>query len=105
KIAGFTQKQDGRLAGIASYDLREGKFTKWSEVGQDPRWFRDSKRMLFVHEGKIWLLHTETGVRQIVVQSREWEVERRGIAASADDRWIYFSGSRTAAEVWLGVVE
>lgn len=105
KIAGFTQKGDGTVTGIASYDLREGKFTKWSEVGQDPHWFRDSKRMLFVHEGKVWLLHTDTGVRQIVVQSREWQVERRGIAASEDDRWIYFSGSRTATEVWLGVVE
>jgi len=105
RIAGFTQQADGAITGIASYDLKAGMFTKWSELGQDPHWLNDSKRMFFVHEGKIWLLNTDTSVRQIVVQSKEWDVERRGIAASRDNRWIYFSGSRSDSEIWLGVVE
>ncbi len=104
RIAGFTQRTDGAITGIASFDLKDTKFTKWSEVGQDPHWLNDSKRMFFVHEGKVWLLHTDTGVRQIVVQSKDWDVERRGIGASRDNKWIYFSGSRTDSEVWLGVV-
>jgi len=105
KIAGFTQRADGAIAGIASYDFKESKFTKWSDVGQDPHWLKDSKRLFFVHEGKVWLLHTDTGVRQIVVQSKAWDVERRGIASSSDNDWIYFSGSRTDSEVWLGVID
>lgn len=105
RIAGFTQQAEGAISGIASFDLRDSKFTKWSDVGQDPHWLADSKRLFFVHEGKIWILHTETGVRRIVVQSKDWDVERRGIAASKDNQWIYFSGSRSESEVWLGVVE
>ena len=105
RIAGFTQKADGTITGIASYDLRERKFTQWSDVGQDPYWFSDSRRLLFVHDGRIWLLHTDSGVRQIVVQSKDWQVERRGISFSRDDKWIYFSGSRTDSEIWLGVVD
>ena len=88
-----------------AYDLKGGKFTQWSDVGQDPHWFSDSRRLFFVHEGKIWLLHTDSGVRQIVVQSKDWQVERRGISSSRDDKWIYFSGSRTDSEVWLGVID
>ena len=105
RIAGFTQRTDGAITGIASYDLQASKFTKWSEVGQDPHWLKDSKRLFFVHEGKVWLLHTDTGARQILVQSKEWDVERRGIASSRDNKWIYFSGSRSDAEVWLGVID
>lgn len=105
KIAGFTQQADGLISGIASYDLKASRFTKWSDVGADPHWLNDSRRLFFVHEGKIWLLNTATGVRQIVVQSPDWIVERRGIAASRDDKWIYFSGSRSASEVWLGVID
>jgi Tol biopolymer transport system component len=105
KIAGFTQHTDGSITGIATYDLKASKFTKWSEVGQDPLWLGDSKRLFFVDNGKVWLLNTASGVRQIVVQSPEWTVERRGFAASKDDRWIYFSGSRSDAELWMGVIE
>jgi eukaryotic-like serine/threonine-protein kinase len=105
KIAGFTQHTDGSITGITTYDLKASKFTKWSEVGQDPLWLGDSKRLFFVDNGKVWLLNTASGVRQIVVQSPEWTVERRGIAASKDDRWIYFSGSRSDAELWMGVIE
>ncbi len=105
RIAGFTQRSDGQVTGIVSYDLKEERFTKWSEVGQDPRWLSDSRRLFFVDEGKLWLLNTGTGTRKIIVQSPEWRVERRGMAASRDDRWIYFSGSRNETEIWLGVVE
>lgn len=105
KIAGFTQHTDGSITGITTYDLKASKFTKWSEVGQDPLWLGDSKRLFFVDNGKVWLLNTASGVRQIVVQSPEWTVERRGIAASKDDHWIYFSGSRSDAELWMGVIE
>jgi eukaryotic-like serine/threonine-protein kinase len=104
-IAGFTQTADGAMNGISGYDLKQGTYTRWSEVGQDPVWMRDSRRLLFVHEGKLWLLDTAIGARRIIVQSKDWEVERRGFALSRDDRWIYYSGSRTASDVWLGVVE
>lgn len=105
RIAGFTQRGDGQVTGIVSYDLQEERFTKWSDVGQDPRWLSDSRRLFFVDEGKLWLLNTGSGTRKIIVQSPEWKVERRGLAASRDDRWIYFSGSRSETEIWLGVVE
>jgi Tol biopolymer transport system component len=105
RIAGFTQKSDGNITGIATYDFAQGAFTRWSEVGQDPVWLRDSRRMMFVHEGKLWLLDTADGIRRVVIQSPDWEVERRGFALSRDDRWIYYSGSRTASDVWLGTVE
>ncbi len=105
QIAGFTQTADGSMSGIVTYHLKEQKFTKWSDVGQDPHWLSDSRRLFFVHDGKLWLLDTKDGVRQIVVQSKDWQVERRGIASSPDNRWIYFSGSRADSEVWLGSID
>ena len=105
KIAGFTQRGDGSIAGIATYHLKSGTFSKLSDVGQDPHWLSDSRRLFYVHEGKIWLLDTRSGVRQLLVQSKDWEVERRGIGASRDDKWIYFSGSRADSEIWLGSID
>lgn len=105
QIAGFTQRPDGTIAGIASYDLREKRFTKFSELGQDPVWLHDNRHLLFVHDGMIWLLDTVAGTRKIVMQSKDWQVERRGFAVSRDDKWIYFSGSRTESNVWLGSLD
>ncbi len=105
KLAGFAQQLEGRVTGIVSYELQAGKFTKWTETGQDPRWLADSSRLIYVDDGKVWLLDTARGLRKILIQSSDWQVERRGIAISRDNRWIYFSGSRSESEVWLGVVE
>ncbi len=104
-IAGFTQRADGTITGISTYRLKDGTFNKLTDVGQDPHWLSDSRRLFFVHDGKVWLLDSQTGVKTILVQSRDWEVERRGIASSRDNRWIYFSGSRADSDIWLGSID
>lgn len=105
QIAGFTQRADGAISGVATYTLKDGSFTKLSDVGQDPHWLSDSRRLFFVHDGKVWLLDAKSGVKKIVVQSKDWNVERRGMASSRDDKWIYFSGSRVESEIWFGSID
>ena len=105
RIAGFTQRPDGVVAGIAVYDFRQRRFTKYSDLGQDPVWLHNDRHLLFVHDGMIWLLDTASGIRQPIVKSTDYQVERRGFAISRDDRWLYFSGSRTESNVWLGSLD
>jgi Tol biopolymer transport system component len=106
RIAGFTQAEGGQVTGIATYELATGKFTKVSETGQDPMWLSDSRRLLFVDEGKIYLLDREFPGRRLVLQPRDGlAVERRGFGVSRDDQWIYYSASRVQSEIWLGSVD
>ncbi len=105
KIAGFTQTVDGKISGIATFALREQAFTRYTDTGQDPVWLRDSRRLLFVDDGKIWQLDLKTGAKTAVIASEDWTVERRGFGLSRDDQWIYWSGSKVESEVWLGALE
>ncbi|MDX2268236.1 MAG: protein kinase [Bryobacter sp.] len=106
QLAGFTQADGGRITGVMVLDLASGKFERWSENGQDPVWLRDSARLLYVDEGKIYLRRRGGLTRQLVVAPKEdLTVERRGFALSRDNRWIYFSASRVQSEVWLGSLE
>lgn len=105
QLAGFTQRKDGTVSGITSYEWKSNRFTRLSSAGQDPVWLKDSKRLLYVDEGKVWLLDTAGGAKRIVLRGQDYQVERRGFALSRDDQWIYFSGARTESEIWLGALE
>jgi Tol biopolymer transport system component len=105
-IAGFTQNEAGLVSGVATFDLASGDFEKLSETGQDPVWLRDSRRLLFVDDGKIYLLRRNGATRKLVFAPKDGlAVERRGFALSKDDQWIYYSASRVESEVWVGAVD
>jgi Tol biopolymer transport system component/serine/threonine protein kinase len=103
KLAGFTQAEAGRITGIAVLDLATGRFEKLSESGQDPYWLKDSQRLLYVDEGKLYLIRQGGLTRQLVLAPPDGRmVEQRGFALSRDNQWIYYSGSRVQSDVWVG---
>jgi len=96
-IAGFLNRGDG----LALYYPATQTYRRLSDVGSDPVWLSDSRRLLFHHHGAIHLLDTASGRQHEVLSISPEEVARRGFAVSSDDRNIYFSVSTTEADVWL----
>jgi Tol biopolymer transport system component len=100
-LAGFLQERDGTLSGIAVYSFATDSYTKLTSFGLDPIWLSDSRRLLFNHQGRIYLVDAETKRTQEVLSIAPYEIGRRGFAVSRDDRTIYFSLATTEADLWL----
>jgi Tol biopolymer transport system component len=96
-LAGFL----GRDNGIAVYNVQSRTYRRLNNTGADPVWLSDSKRLLFLDKGKIFLLDSATGVTRELVSATPEEIARRGFSISPDDRRIYFSVSTTEADVWM----
>ncbi|MGH9722233.1 MAG: protein kinase domain-containing protein, partial [Bryobacteraceae bacterium] len=56
-LAGFLNRGDG----LAIYLPAAGTFRKLTDIGSDPVWLSDSRRLLFHHRGKIHLIDSESG--------------------------------------------
>jgi serine/threonine protein kinase/WD40 repeat protein len=96
-IAGFLNRGDG----LVLYFPATHTYRRLTDVGSDPVWLSDSRRLLFHHKGAIHLIDSESGRRREVLSITPDEVARRGFALSADDRYIYFGVSTTEADLWL----
>jgi Tol biopolymer transport system component len=101
KLAGFLQDRDGTFSGIAVYAFQTRSYTQLAEFGIDPIWLSDSRRLLFNHHGRIYLVDSATKKAQEVLSIAPYEIARRGFAISRDDRRIYFSLATTEADIWL----
>lgn len=100
-IAGFLNRGDG----IALYAPATQTYRKLTDIGADPVWLSDSRRLLFHYKGAIYMLDTNTGRQREVISISPEEIARRGFAISEDDRNIYFSLSTTEADVWMMTFE
>ena len=100
-LAGFLNRDDG----VAVYSLESRAFRRLTAQGADPVWLSDSRRLLYLNKGKIFLLDSEAGSSKELVSIAPEEIARRGFAVSADDRRIYFSVTATEADVWMAEFE
>jgi Tol biopolymer transport system component len=100
-LAGFLNRDDG----VALYSPESRAFRRLTDRGSDPVWLSDSRRLLFLNKGKISLLDSASGGSKEIVSVSPEEISRRGFAVSRDDRRIYFSVTKTEADVWMAVFE
>ena len=101
RLAGFLQRKDGTFAGICVYAFATKEHRHVTDFGLDPIWLADSRRLLFNHAGRIWLVDSETKRAHEVLSIAPHEIARRGFAISRDDRRICFSLATTEADIWL----
>ncbi len=105
KIAGFQQRADGVFTGLYVYSFQSQEYQKVTDAGLDPVWLPGSRRLLYHHDGRLHLADTASAETREVLSVAPAEVARRGFSVSRDGRAIYFSETRTEADVWLMTVE
>jgi Tol biopolymer transport system component len=96
-LAGFLNRDDG----VAVYSLVSRTYRKLTDHGADPMWLSDSRRLLYLDRGRIHLVDSESANGREVLSIAPEEIARRGFAISPDDGRIFFSVSRTEADVWM----
>ena len=77
------------LEPIVVYSLESQQYEKLTDFGLFPLWLSDSRRLLFPHQGKLYLVDSQSKKVHEVLSVAPY-VFSFGGALSRDDRLIYF---------------
>jgi eukaryotic-like serine/threonine-protein kinase len=99
KLAG-TKLRAGVPDGILVYSLETQHYEKLTDFGGLPIWLSDGRRLLFMNQGKLYLIDSQSKkVRELLsVAPNEFGI---GFTLSRNDRQLYFSVVTTEADIWL----
>jgi len=99
-LAGWSQPADGQPApGIVVYSLRSGKLETLTDFGDRPVWLQDSKRLLFVGQGKLFLVDSRSKRVQEVLSVAP---DQAGVFdLTPDNRHIYFVRVTSESDIGL----
>ncbi len=102
KLAG-TKLRGGPPGGILVYSLETQQYEQLTDFGVRPVWLSNSRRLLFQHQGKLYLIDSQSKkVRELLSVAPN---EFAGVTLSRDDRQLYFSLVTTEADIWLMTLE
>ncbi len=99
RLLGALRRTGGAAGGIIAYSFDSRSYEKLTDIGFFPIWLSDNRRALFIHQGKIQLVDSQTKKVHEVVSVVPYAVT--GLSVSRDDRLIYYSIIQTEADVWL----
>ena len=99
-LVGHANLPTGGTAGIMTYSLRSRKYEHLNDFGQWPVWLPDSRRVLFVADGKaFFIMDTRSKeVRKIFSVTRD-VIGPPGL--TRDGKTAYFARRVTESDVWL----
>jgi Tol biopolymer transport system component len=103
KLAGNILRR-GPGDGILVYSLESQHYEKLTDFGKQPVWLSDSRRLLFLHQSKLYLIDSQSKkVHEVLsVAPNDFGF---GVTLSRDDRLIYFSLASNEADIWLMTLE
>lgn len=105
QLAGFRVGADGSFLGIVTYSFQSRQFQQLTEFGHVPRYLPDSHRLLFNHQGKLYLVDSRTKRVHEVLSVTPNEINPWHFGLSRDGRLIVFSEAITEADIWLATFE
>jgi eukaryotic-like serine/threonine-protein kinase len=100
-LAGVAQRENGvSLPGIVLYSLETGRYERLNDRGAAPAWLRDSRRLIYLDCGRVFLLDARSR------QAREVDAPPPGstytkAGVSPDNRSLYLIRSTDEGDVWL----
>jgi eukaryotic-like serine/threonine-protein kinase len=99
RLAGQRHLADLSHAGIAVHTVGTPTLDWLTDFGEWPVWLSDSRRLLFAHGGKIFLVDGATKKWHEVFSVKQENVGGFGLAR--DNRTIYFTFKVVEADIWL----
>jgi serine/threonine protein kinase/Tol biopolymer transport system component len=104
-LAGVAQRENGAsLPGLVLFSLETRRYERLNDRGAAPVWLRDSRRLLYLDGGRVFLLDTRTR------QAREVDAPPAGstytkAGVSPDGRSLYLIRSTDEGDVWMLTME
>lgn len=101
KLAGIKHLPNGLHSGIGVFDPALRSYEWFTDFGDWPVWLNDNRRMLFVSQGKIFLIDTVTGKFESVFTVTDQDVDIGSPSLSPDNKTLYFTFVAAEADIWL----
>lgn len=100
KLAGAAVRNASQ-SGVYVYSLDSKQYEKITDAGSEPVWLTDNRRLLYRHDGKLFLADSASKKTREMLSVAPHEIPIRGFALSRDNRTIYFTLVTTEADIWL----
>jgi serine/threonine protein kinase len=86
--------------GIVLYSLSSRTYQHLTDTGFGPLWLPDSRRLLYVNQGKIFIVDSQSKKSKEVLSVAPVNV-RTGLSLSRDGRQLYFNCGSNEGDIWL----
>jgi serine/threonine protein kinase len=103
KLAGTWSVPGNRINLLHAYDFTTNSYENFGVEGARPVWLKDSRRLLYHKDDKLWLLDTQTKKTQEILSIPQSGI--RTVCPSADNSLLYYSLQKVEADVWLMSLE
>ena len=90
--------------GLAIYEFATEEFAEVADIGRDPLWLHDGRRLIYWERDKLFLLDVESGQHRELL-TRPNTLGLQALALSRDNRTIYFSPAVVESDIWLLTLE
>jgi len=104
KIAGSFNAQRDEDKGLALYVFATKQWERLTRSGNFPLWLPDSRRLLYLDGGSIWLYDTMTKAKRIAVEAGDGP-PMTSFTVSRDGRVIYFVREHSDGDIWLATLK
>jgi eukaryotic-like serine/threonine-protein kinase len=100
-LAGTLERTDGSsVPGVVVFSLASGRYEKLTDVGTVPIWLHDSRTLLYLHEGKVFLRALDAREPRLLLDPPPNSVFTN-VAVGPDDRALYAVRDSDEGDVWM----
>jgi Tol biopolymer transport system component len=104
RLAGHFNAQRDEDKGIALYAFAAKQYERITRSGTYPLWLPDSRRLLYLDGGSIWLYHTMTKTRRVGFEAGDGP-PMTSFTVSRDGQVIYFVREQRDGDIWLATLK
>jgi serine/threonine protein kinase len=97
-VGPLLRREDGSTLGLTAYSLDSKKYERLTPFGMGGHWLSDNRRVLFTHQGKIYLVDSMSKKLHEVLSVAPHEVVPQ--FGFFRDRLIVFTLDATQANIW-----
>jgi Tol biopolymer transport system component len=96
RLAGWVRGEGG----VVLYSPESQEYERLTDFGSGrPRWLSDGRRLVFVNQGALWLVDSESKkAHEVLALAPDWLYFP---SMSHDIRWLYFSRENFEADIWM----
>ena len=91
--------------GVGLYAFATKQYERLTRSGTFPLWLPDSRRLLYLDKGAIWLYDTTTNAARVVVETGEGPAVTCFTVSHRDGRIIYFVREHRDGDIWLATLK
>ncbi|MEP6925311.1 MAG: protein kinase [Pyrinomonadaceae bacterium] len=100
KLAGYFEGEEN---GVGFYSFETNRHERLSDAKRFAIWLADSRRILFAHNGKAFIVDTVTKKTRELLSRPPYDL--RGVGISRDNKLLYYTLQTSESDIWMMSLE